>query len=60
MNHEPESLTRREILRRAVAASVGLAALPAAAKAPEEFVPENDYPFFGHEPQAETSHSLGA
>ncbi|HEY3899968.1 MAG TPA: hypothetical protein VGM54_15275 [Chthoniobacter sp.] len=65
MNHElpsPENhvhLTRRDLLKSAVLAGLGAAASlpakavaePSAAPQPEpEFVPENDYPFFGAEP----------
>jgi hypothetical protein len=64
MNHElppedePVELTRRAALLRALAVGVAAAALPAtssAASAPTlpkepDFVPENDYPFFGCEP----------
>jgi hypothetical protein len=65
MNHElpPEheyvNLTRRDALVRALTGGIAAAAMPlgdaAAAqsdspKVEEEFVPENDYPFFGAEP----------
>lgn len=57
----PESspgLSRRDAVRHAVIAGLGLAvsdltasATEPAAVAPETaFVPENDYPFFGYEP----------
>ncbi len=65
MNHEPEptehyvNLTRRDALMRAlkgtVAAAVAApvivqAASEAPTRSPEpEFIPENDYPFFGAE-----------
>lgn len=59
MNTEPNTITRREALLGAlkgtVAASLALsvvteaAPVPALAPAPE-FVPENDYPYFGPEP----------
>ena len=64
MNHElpaedePVELTRRAALHRALAAGIAAAALPVTSSAapavnpPKEpdFVPENDYPFFGCEP----------
>jgi hypothetical protein len=64
MNSEPtHKLTRREAflnaLRGTVAISLALplvkhAASPAPTSPPEpEFVPENDYPFFGYEPDIE-------
>jgi hypothetical protein len=59
MKSEPNNLSRREALlsalKGAVTAAVAapvivLAAPPSAPAAPEpEFVPENDYPFFGGE-----------
>jgi hypothetical protein len=61
MNTELNTLTRREALlgtlKGAVVASLALpvfteaALLPAVAPEPE-FVPENDYPFFGGEPDS--------
>jgi hypothetical protein len=56
-----ESISRRVALGRVVVAGLGLAALPAQAAAPtvpvpiaeKEFVPENDYPYFGFEPPNE-------
>lgn len=58
MNIEPTTLTRREALLNALKGSIAAAAaapLMASANAPApvpeaEFVPENDYPFFGYEP----------
>ena len=58
MNPEPTTLTRREALLHAFKGSLAVAAAgplmaPANAPAPvpePEFVPENDYPFFGYEP----------
>jgi hypothetical protein len=61
MSTKPTHPTRREALLRALkATAVGSLALPVIAEAtpptvlvpaPEpEFVPENDYPFFGYEP----------
>jgi hypothetical protein len=64
MNHElpaedqPVELTRRAALLRALAAGVAAAALPATSCAvppvtpskEPDFIPENDYPFFGCEP----------
>ena len=56
----PTSLTRRDALRAAMAAGVGLAAksaraaeavTPPAAREAGRFVPENDYPYFGYEPE---------
>jgi hypothetical protein len=65
MNTDPNAFTRRDALLKAlrgtVAAAVAVpvitqAAPPVPAPQPEpEFVPENDYPFFGYEPE-----SLGA
>ncbi len=66
MNHEPSlaprAVTRRELLLRACACPVVAAGFvsPIRAEPAEpiqvqikepEFVPENDYPFFGFEPQ---------
>jgi hypothetical protein len=65
MNHElppeeePIELTRRAALFRALAVGVAAATLPATVSAAPavptpkepEFVPENDYPFFGSEPK---------
>lgn len=59
MKTEPNALTRRDALKRAlhgalataaIAPAIGRAStsLPAPAQEPE-FVPENDYPFFGGE-----------
>jgi hypothetical protein len=58
MNTEPNTLTRRAALLSALkgaAAAAVAAPLMASAEAPvpvpdPEFVPENDYPFFGYEP----------
>lgn len=61
MNTEPTNLTRREALLNAlkgtVAAAVATpiivqAAPEAPAQAEAAFVPENDYPFFGCEPDS--------
>ncbi len=54
MNTEPITLTRRETLLNAlkgtVAAAVATPVIVQAAPTPEpEFVPDNDYPFFGGE-----------
>lgn len=59
MNTAPATLTRREALLNALKGTVAAAVtapliVPAApeepAKAESTFVPENDYPFFGFEP----------
>jgi len=59
MNTEPNTLTRREALVSALKGTVALslvapfvtaAAEPPAVPEPE-FVPENDYPYFGCEPE---------
>lgn len=53
--HEDSTLSRRTALKRALHGALAAAALAPAASAatppsPEpEFVPENDYPFFGGE-----------
>lgn len=61
MNTEPNTLTRRETLLNAlkgtVAAAVATpvvvqAAPESSAQAEATFVPENDYPFFGYEPDS--------
>ena len=61
MNTEPITLTRREALLNAVKGTVAAVATPvfvqAAPTAPTsppepEFVPENDYPFFGCDPDS--------
>lgn len=61
MNTEPTNLTRREALLNAlkgtVAAAVAAptiiqAAPETSARAEATFVPENDYPFFGYEPDS--------
>ena len=61
MNTESTNLTRREALLNAlkgtVAAAVATpiivqAAPESAAQAEVTFVPENDYPFFGYEPDS--------
>lgn len=61
MKTEPNNLTRREALLNAlkgtVAAAVATpiivqAAPEAPAQAEAAFVPENDYPFFGYEPDS--------
>lgn len=61
MNTEPTHLTRREALLNAlkgtvaaaVAAPILVQAAPEApAQAEATFVPENDYPFFGCEPDS--------
>lgn len=61
MKTEPNNLTRREALLNAlkgtVAAAVATpiivqAAPEASAQAEATFVPENDYPFFGYEPDS--------
>ena len=61
MNIEPIILTRREALLSALKGTVAVAvAVPAMVQAAPEvpaqaevaFVPENDYPFFGYEPDS--------
>lgn len=61
MNTEPTTLTRREALLNAlkgtVAAAVAVpiivqAAPESSAQVEANFVPENDYPFFGCEPDS--------
>ena len=60
MKTEPNTLTRREALLGAlqgtVAASLAVPLLSTGAESPApsepEFVPENDYPFFGWEPES--------
>lgn len=62
MNTEPKNLTRREALLSAIKGTIAAAvaapiivqaALPAPASSAEpEFVSENDYPFFGYEPES--------
>lgn len=61
MNTEPNTLTRREALLNAlkgtVAAAVAVpiiiqAAPESSAQAESTFVPENDYPFFGCDPDS--------
>ena len=61
MNTEPTNLTRREALLNAlkgtVAAAVAVpiiiqAAPESSAQAESTFVPENDYPFFGCDPDS--------
>jgi hypothetical protein len=57
-NETPAALSRREAIARVLAGGLAAAALPMAvgsttAATPviePEFVPENDYPFFGYEP----------
>ena len=51
------AVSRRDALRQTLLASLGLSTLPASAatqppEPPKEepFVPENTYPFFGHDP----------
>ncbi|MEP6668814.1 MAG: hypothetical protein ABJF10_06665 [Chthoniobacter sp.] len=68
MSHESDptspswdNLSRRAALGRVIATGLGLAGVCAiaagpAVDAPEqtpEFMPENDYPYFGYEPQPE-------
>jgi hypothetical protein len=59
MNNESNTLTRREALLNALKGTVAAAlSVPLITKASEpplasrepEFVPENDYPFFGYHP----------
>ena len=65
MNAEPNTLTRREALLTAIKGTVAATlAAPFVATASEspsavesEFVPENDYPFFGYEPEASLTES---
>ena len=66
MNTEPNTLTRREALLSALKGTVAAAvAVPVMVQsAPESsvqaeavFVLENDYPFFGYEPQPLSNHS---
>lgn len=61
MNTEPTNLTRREALLNALKGTVAAAvATPIIVQATPEvpfqaeatFVPENDYPFFGYEPDS--------
>ena len=61
MNTEPNNLTRREALLNALKGTVAVAVaapmiIQAAPEAPAQaevaFVPENDYPFFGYEPDS--------
>ena len=60
MNTEPHTLTRREALLSALQGTVvATLAVPfittgaeSAAQPEPEFVPENDYPYFGWEPEA--------
>jgi hypothetical protein len=61
MNTEPTNLTRREALLNALKGTVAAAVatpvlVQAAPKAPAQaeaaIVPENDYPFFGYEPDS--------
>ncbi len=62
MKQEDEStaLSRRDALRQALLASLGMSASTfVAAEEPEplkeaEFIPENDYPFFGYNPMTES------
>lgn len=59
MNTEPPTLTRREALLSAlqgtVAVSLAVPLISTGAEPPvrpePEFVPENDYPYFGWEPE---------
>ena len=61
----PNVVTRRGALRLGLAGSLGLATSsleasptphpPATNSEPEKFLPENDYPFFGYEPDLETN-----
>jgi hypothetical protein len=54
------TVSRRAALRRVVATGLALGSLPALAgesaaqpaAAEPEFVPENDYPYFGYEPDS--------
>lgn len=58
MNNERNTLTRREALLSAIkgavtAAVVAPVIVEAAPSAPEpEFIPENDYPYFGYDADA--------
>ena len=59
MNTDPNKLTRREALLNALKGTVAAAvAMPVVVQAAPEtqteatFVPENDYPFFGYEPDS--------
>jgi len=59
MNTDPNTLTRREALLNALKGTVAAAvATPILVQAAPEtqmeaaFVPENDYPFFGYEPDS--------
>jgi hypothetical protein len=57
-NETPAALSRRDAITRVLAGGLAAAALPiavgsATAATPviePEFVPENDYPYFGYEP----------
>lgn len=62
MNTEPNNLTRREALLNALKGTVAAAVVTpiivqAAPYTPAEtaatFVPDNDYPFFGYEPDSD-------
>ena len=62
MNTEPTNLTRREALLNALKGTVAAAVatpiiVQAAPEAPSQaeaaFEPENDYPFFGYEPDSD-------
>ena len=66
MNTEPNTLTRREALLNALKGTVAAAmAVPVMvqsapeipAQAETTFLPENDYPFFGYEPQPLSEHA---
>lgn len=60
MNTEPNPITRRDALlgtlKGAVVAALATPFLAAAEMPPsmpeQQFVPENDYPFFGYEPES--------
>lgn len=65
MSPEPNTVTRREVLLRAIKGAVAAslswplhsqASEPLPASEPE-FVPENDYPFFGFEPESHLPNS---
>ena len=66
MNTESNTLTRREALLNALKGTVAAAvatpilvqsAPESSVQAEAAFVPENDYPFFGYEPQPLSKHS---
>ncbi len=65
-NETPAALSRRNAIARVLAGGLAAAALPIALRSAAtalpvikpEFVPENDYPFFGYEPDATDDNHL--